>query len=322
MEICGHYEQGLPVGEIARAFSVSEGTVSRVAYQAGAEPRRRHPGRALENAAFDPTKLTGELVDGEWRVRDVVLGEALGYERPRALRQLIERLMPQLLALGKAPQRVAPSHVGRGAQPVTETLLSLKQVNYLITRCGLPRADEWCKQIALVFTGWQTGTLSEPETIIEIERARASAEEAAPALADMSAEAIMAELREVKAKVDTVDYKVDRQGVMIAAFVRRRAPSAETKRQHKAAVIHYFSGRCPCCSDRAVVTPTGEITGHFDHWTDHPYKNGPHETWLICAECNTGFQSRRIDRQDYRAEFDVFQKRRKQWVETHQPALL
>jgi hypothetical protein len=40
-----------------------------------------------------------------------------------------------------------------------EYLLSLKQINYLITRCGLPRADEWCIQIAKVFTAWQTGKL-------------------------------------------------------------------------------------------------------------------------------------------------------------------
>ncbi len=38
--------------------------------------------------------------------------DALGYERPRAIRQLIERLADNLATLGTAPRRVAPFTTG------------------------------------------------------------------------------------------------------------------------------------------------------------------------------------------------------------------
>ncbi len=81
---------------------------------------------------------------------------------------------------------VFKQHDGAGAREVTEYLLNLGQINYLITRCGLPAADEWCIQIARVFTARETGTalaVSFPEndfartsilstTVFQLDRAR------------------------------------------------------------------------------------------------------------------------------------------------------
>ncbi len=56
---------------------------------------------------------------------DVGLGEAVGYERPRDIHKLIERLADNLATLGPTRHPVAPSHEGRGSQPVTEYLLGV-----------------------------------------------------------------------------------------------------------------------------------------------------------------------------------------------------
>jgi hypothetical protein len=79
----------------------------------------------------------GSTARTEPRVVDTALGAALGYERPRAIRQLIERFPSQLRELGVLPQRVAntPDPEGRG-RPSYESLLNLNQINYLITRCA------------------------------------------------------------------------------------------------------------------------------------------------------------------------------------------
>jgi hypothetical protein len=96
-------------------------------------------------------------------------------------------------------------------------------------------------------------------------------------------------------------------------MVGRKELKPETKKQHIDTVLTYYNnGNCPCCGERQVVSRDGTVSGNYDHWTDCPGKNGAHETWLICAECNWGFQNRRLDRADYRSDFDVFQKRRKQ----------
>jgi hypothetical protein len=65
-------------------------------------------------------------VGGVRVVRDVVLGQALGYDRPRDIRKLIERLAEPLAKLGTARHRVAQYEKGQGARgEATEHLLNL-----------------------------------------------------------------------------------------------------------------------------------------------------------------------------------------------------
>jgi len=56
----------------------------------------------------------------------VTLGKALGYDRPRDIRKLIQRVMPNILELGAAPQRGALYAKGNGTKgETTEYLLNL-----------------------------------------------------------------------------------------------------------------------------------------------------------------------------------------------------
>lgn len=313
-EICELYVAGDPTTDIAEAYGLTEGTVSKVARLAGIKPRQIRSVRALENSSFDVAHLTIEDVDGEPRVLDTALGAALGYERPRDIRQLIERLDPKLRELGVLRYRAAntPDPAGRG-RPTNEYLLSLPQINFLITRCGLPRADEWCVQIAQVFTAWQTGNLkaADLQTAAELQDAAEVAADAAPELNDLTEEFLRKLIKTETAHLSTKD-DVNRVYMTVQTMVRRKDLKPETQIQHIDTVLTYFDGKCPCCGDRKIVSRDGVVTGNYDHATDCPGKNGAHETWLICAECNEGFRTRRLNRADYRSEFDVFQKRRKQ----------
>jgi hypothetical protein len=322
-EICELYAAGGPLDEIARAYDVSDGTVSGVARAAGMAPRQRRTVRALEHASFDVERLLIEDVDGEPRVVDTALGGALGYERPRAIRQLIERLREPLHGLGGLPHRVANPNSLVGGRPTTEYLLNLSQINYLITRCGLPRADEWCIQIARVFTAWQLGKLetTDLETAVELQDGAEVVSQLVPELASLSADVIHEIIKQHIAPLATKEH-LTRVEMAVLAQQNRKNLKPETKRQHNATVIAHYNRRCPCCSESVVVLQDGTIKGQYDHWTDCPGKNGPHETWLVCSPCNSGFQTRRIDRQDFRSEFDVYQKRRKQTLEARQPSLV
>ena len=68
-------------------------------------------------------------IDGDARVRDVDLAERLGFERPRAIRQIIERNLSEVEALGVAPRGVAQQTRGDrgGTQEVTEYWLNEEQ---------------------------------------------------------------------------------------------------------------------------------------------------------------------------------------------------
>jgi hypothetical protein len=84
--------------------------------------------------------IQADDVDGEPRVVDVVLGSALGYARPRKIRERIQYLMPHLLKHGLAPSRTAPYISGRGGKrETTEYLLNLGQELLRSPPIGLAR---------------------------------------------------------------------------------------------------------------------------------------------------------------------------------------
>jgi hypothetical protein len=329
-EICRRYASGERLSRIAPDFGISEGLVSDVAKAAGIPPRQRRTGRAFEDCTFDIDKLKVEAIDDEARVVDTVLGSALGYERSRSIRQLIERLMPHLEKFGPSPHRVAMVAIGSGAQrETTEYLLNLGQVNYLITRCGLPRAEEWCVQIAKVFTAWQTGKLEavDLDTAVELQDAAEAAAQATPELANLTHEIIQRIVEEAIAPLATeeqlirVKDQLTRVEGIVSLFQKRKPPSPETQRQHIGTCLSFYNRKCACCETAIIINDDGKFCGQYDHATDNNSKNGAHETWPVCAECNRSFERRTKDRHDYRTQFDSYQIRRNLWRDSQQPSL-
>ncbi len=63
--------------------------------------------------------------------------------------------MSHLLELGLAPHRGARE--GQGNRETSEYLLNREQINFILTRCGLPNADAACIHVARVFSAWEVG---------------------------------------------------------------------------------------------------------------------------------------------------------------------
>lgn len=270
-------------------------------------------------------ELVIEEIDGEPRVRDVVLGVALGYSRPRKIRDLIERLMGPLLELGSAPHRGAMVSIGSGAlREVTEYLLNQAQINYLIMRSDLPNADQWCIHIARVFTAWQSGKLTATDlhTAVELQDSQEGAASAVPDLAalhrgliDLNARLVAVERQ--NARIEQGIYSIDKKVSSKRGYIK-----AETIRQLFETLEAGYDGYCPCGCRTRILIDGNSVGANVDHWLDHPAKSEPHQVWIIAGKCNQEFETKKRSRLDYQDEFNVFQKRRRRLLEAKQPPLL
>jgi hypothetical protein len=93
----------------------------------------------------------------EARVVDTVVAERLGYDRPRKVRELIERNTAELLTFGNLPHRGANS--GQRGRPAEEYLLNEGQALVVCALSRTPKAAEVRKQIIDVFMAWRAGEL-------------------------------------------------------------------------------------------------------------------------------------------------------------------
>lgn len=154
-----------------------------------------------------------------------------------------------------------------------------------------------------VFFAYTEGRLAAdtPETEALLDMTQAAAVQDAPQLMGMIAQlpaTLIAELVKIG-----------------AITVKRKDLTIDTKRAHMETVARFFGGMCPCCGDVQVMQAAERLPGsHFDHWTDNASKNRPDQTWLVCAACNTGFQSRALPRENCTAQWTYYQTRRRQLV--------
>lgn len=93
--------------------------------------------------------------DGEPRARDVDIAEALGFERPRKIRELIERNLPEIQSFGTCP---TVGRVIRG-NPVSEYLLNEEQALLIATVSQAPNAPAVRAMLIRTFVAWRRGQL-------------------------------------------------------------------------------------------------------------------------------------------------------------------
>jgi hypothetical protein len=100
------------------------------------------------------------LALSEPTVQDLVLAEALGYQRLTDIRKLISRHADLLVAMGSLRQRAAMIEVGKGAhRPVTEYHLTKAQAAFIIAKSGTKRAESLTALMAEVFAMVREGQL-------------------------------------------------------------------------------------------------------------------------------------------------------------------
>lgn len=137
------------------------------------------------------TTQAGALPDlikdgGEVRVLDTHLAKRLGYERPRAIRQLIARHRVALSEI--APIVTGVGKTGKG-QAVTASYLNEAQALFILAKSETARANIELAYVAEVFTEYRRGNLVAKDADTQ---ARLDAAEAAR-------QARIAEMREDKA---------------------------------------------------------------------------------------------------------------------------
>lgn len=96
------------------------------------------------------------LFAGEPRIRDLDLAERLGFERPRAIRQIIDRNSLELTGFGGLPRRVA-NPGPQGGRPSQDTYLNEAQALLICMFARTPLAAEVRKSVIEVFVAWRAG---------------------------------------------------------------------------------------------------------------------------------------------------------------------
>ncbi|HYD29762.1 MAG TPA: phage antirepressor KilAC domain-containing protein [Azospirillaceae bacterium] len=132
-------------------------------------------------------------VQGEARIRDLDLAARLGFERPRKIKELIERHMAALLKMGVCPT-VGRASGPNGGRPTEDFYLNRKQAIFITAKSETPEATDITIEIIERFDAYERGSVQPiaiPQTLSEalrlaadqadlIERQKAQIAEAAP----------------------------------------------------------------------------------------------------------------------------------------------
>ncbi len=106
--------------------------------------------------------LTIRDFDGEPRMRDLQIAEALEFEHPRRIRSLIQRHMETLCGFADiVAQRVTVNH---GGSPHEEYWLTEHQALFLCTRSEARGAVALTRQMVMVFAAWRRGHVAAPDS--------------------------------------------------------------------------------------------------------------------------------------------------------------
>lgn len=126
-------------------------------------------------------------VDGEPRARDLDIAERLGFERPRDIRKLIERNLPEIESFGVCAT-VARTPDQRGGRPATEYWLTEEQALLVASRSDAENAPTVRRMLIKVFVAWRRGHLAptamtpaeilfeQAKMMVEVERKQAALE--------------------------------------------------------------------------------------------------------------------------------------------------
>ena len=250
--------------------------------------------------------------DDEPRVRDVDLGERLGYANPRKIRELIKRLRDA----GEIHEVHVRPAVGRTSMPrggsrsveVDEFWLTEREALLVCSASDAPNAPVVRAALVDLFIAWRRGKL-QPSAALALDH------QGVQALVEIGAgvRALLAgqqkhdeEIGEIKTRLTSVEKTM-------AESQPRRHVKPKDRRAH---IEHARArgGRCPHCSD-PVFSLDGKFIGEIDHWFGRSLA-GPHQTWPLCRECNAHPWGS-DERGQMRASFESYQ----QWVRRRQGRL-
>jgi hypothetical protein len=238
------------------------------------------------------------IFDNEPRMQDLRLAEALGFARPRVIRELIGRYETRLMEMGGLPHYTANSgHLG--GRPGTEFWLTRKQAIFICMKSDAPQAEPVQLEIIEVFDQWLDGKLAPRET--------------APA------SQILLDIQKTVERIDKRTSIIERTDGNVT-YLKNRIDDIVPRRefpswaldQYRLLVFSEFGRKCPCCARVVIVNEQAEL---LDNATiDHNFgrnKNKVGEGWPVCSGCNDRLNDP-THRQQRQHLFQTFHTRRKE----------
>jgi hypothetical protein len=238
--------------------------------------------------------------DGEPRIKDVRLADALEFNRQRDIRQLIERNCVELERYGVLRHHAANSSdpLGRG-RPSEEYWLNEAQALILCMRSDAPRAADCRQEIIAVFQAWRTGKLVPTPTVTL---------EAIEGLFDKNLTPIKCDIRRIDGNVTYLSQRIDR-------IVPRNDFEKDTKSQFLMVVLKKYNRECPCCREVTILNDDGSKKDnlHFDHFAGRE-RNKAEDGWPVCHKCNLRLRDDAQFKTEARKHFEVFQENRRKFI--------
>jgi hypothetical protein len=226
-----------------------------------------------------------DVQDGEPRIRDVDLGEVLGYERPRVIRELIERNLDDLPGIQqrRAVRRYEIRPGVEHSQGVAEYHLSEAEALFIAARSETPAGAAVLRRLIDVFLLARRGLLAEAQAAAGAPPPSITVEQAVLLAARVAAETAVAVVagrrrgRRARAAAQgdlfsglRREPRVDPWKARVEAFLASLPPEAEiTTLGVFNAVFGVPLGRF----DRAAATRIGTILGGAG-WAVHHRRRG------------------------------------------------
>jgi hypothetical protein len=190
-------------------------------------------------------------IDGEPRARDLDLADRLGFERPRKIRELIERNISEIETLGPSPRRGAMVDIGSGAtRAVEEYWLNEEQALLVAILSKAPKAPAVRAMLIKVFVAWRRGHLDATAALDEKSRSviggivKSIVHSQLATILPMMVESAMA----ADARRAVLDYASVRQLLEEAGAVQKGRKSLNRRIGHRLGLIARGEGgarRCP-----------------------------------------------------------------------------
>jgi len=267
---------------------------------------------AEENQPLDPivlheiswfqNRLAG--FEGQWRIRDVDLGERLGLKRPTDIRYTIERNRTELESYGIIHcERIIHEAAGR---PSDEYWLNYRQALAVCQLSKAERAEIVRRALVEVFAAVTEGSYVPaayvrdllPEKVGQLEAHIGRVEDIVSGHTVVLAQ-IGTDLTEVKDSTRILVEKARRE---------RQDISPEVKKAHRQAIRSLLGGKCPCCMKTLIVDDNYEVVGNAegDHFHAR-HERDFEDTWIICQECHRARTRKQKPRAIFQAAFSHYQ---------------
>jgi hypothetical protein len=240
--------------------------------------------------------------DGELRVVDLELAEQLGFERPRDIRKLIERNLPELERYGKC---ATASHKPDRGFDATEYWLNEPQAVLICVLSKTLRAADVRQEVIEVFMAYRHGRI-------------------VPGVPTLDQIGLLfdVKLEPVIERVDRIEGNVTFLAVRMDDMAPRHDFSKEIRRQWRAVVhSHHYQDFCPCCGRVKILDGGGEKIPdglHYDHFRGRE-RTCIDEGWPVCPACNFQLKNDAAFKERKRAHFAVFHDHRQDMFAGHRP---